>query len=111
VRFVQPLSLGLAIVSWSELGPVQQRFERLLGQWPLTEHWQWDLRGDIGGFGVGSEFAWQVQGMLRWKVKTNMDVVASYRYMQMDYEQDGSSGLLDYNMVMSGPGLGVTFHF
>jgi opacity protein-like surface antigen len=84
----------------------------LLGEWQLTEHWQWDLRGDIGGFGVGSEFAWQVQGILRWKIRSNLDVIASYRYMQVDFEdEDSTTGLLSYDMVNTGPGLGVTFHF
>jgi opacity protein-like surface antigen len=83
----------------------------LLGEWPLTEHLEWDLRGDIGGFGVGSDFAWQVMGTLRWKLRANLDVIASYRYMQVDYENDGPSGLLVYNMVNSGFGVGVTFRF
>ena len=60
----------------------------LLGEWPLSEHWAWDLRADIGGFGVGSDFAWQAQATLRWKVGTNFDVVASYRYMEVDFDQD-----------------------
>ena len=83
----------------------------LLGSWPLTEHLSWDLRADIGGFGVGSDLAWQAMGTLRWKLRENMDVVASYRYMQVDFEQNGPSGLLVYNMVNSGFGLGMTFRF
>ncbi len=83
----------------------------LLGEWPLTQHLEWDLRADIGGFNVGSDLAWQVMGTLRWKLRENWDVLASYRYMQVDYEQNGTSGLLLYNMVNSGFGLGVTFRF
>jgi opacity protein-like surface antigen len=83
----------------------------LLGRWPLTEHLSWDLRGDVGGFSVGSEFAWQVMGTLRWKVRENIDVLASYRYMQVDFEQDDATGLQEYNMVNSGFGIGVTFRF
>jgi opacity protein-like surface antigen len=83
----------------------------LLGEFPLSEHWQWDLRMDIGGFGVGSDFAWQAMGTVRWKLRPNLDVVASYRYMEVDFGQDGNSGLLVYDMVSTGPGLGVTFRF
>jgi opacity protein-like surface antigen len=83
----------------------------LLGEWPLTEHLQWDLRADIGGFNVGSKLAWQVMGVLRWKIRENMDVVASYRYMQVDFEDEGSSGLQTYDMVNTGPGIGMTFRF
>ena len=83
----------------------------LLGQWQLTEHWAWDLRADIGGFGVGSDFAWQAQAILRWKVRPNLDVNASYRYMEVDFDQDETTGLLVYDMINAGPGVGVTFHF
>lgn len=83
----------------------------LLGEFPLTENWQWDLRMDIGGFGVGSDFVWQAMGTLRWKLRPNLDLLASYRYMEVDYEDDGPEGLLVYDMVSTGPGLGVTFRF
>jgi opacity protein-like surface antigen len=83
----------------------------LLGKWPLTEKLEWDLRADIGGFDVGSKFAWQAMVSLRWKVRSNWDVVASYRYMEVDYENDGPDGLLSYDMINTGPGIGVTFRF
>jgi opacity protein-like surface antigen len=83
----------------------------LLGTFPITEKWEWDLRADIGGFGVGSDFAWQAMGTLRWKLRQNLDVVASYRYMEVDFEQSGNSGLLVYDMTNSGFGLGMTFRF
>ena len=83
----------------------------LLGKWPLTEKLEWDLRADIGGFDVGSKFAWQAMVTLRWKIKTNMDVIASYRYMEVDYQNDGPDGLLKYDMINMGPGIGITFNF
>jgi opacity protein-like surface antigen len=83
----------------------------LLGQWPLTEHLEWDLRADIGGFDVGSKLAWQAMASLRWKVRPNMDVVGSYRYLEVDYENDDPIGLTEYKMVNSGFGIGVTFRF
>ncbi|MEO8309489.1 MAG: hypothetical protein ABI616_15775 [Pseudomonadota bacterium] len=83
----------------------------LLGEWPLTEHLEWDLRADIGGFNVGSKFAWQAMATLRWKIRDNWDVVASYRYMQVNFEDDGSSGLQKYDMTIMGPAIGATFRF
>jgi opacity protein-like surface antigen len=83
----------------------------LLGKFPITEKLEWDLRADIGGFGVGSDFAWQAMGTLRWKLRQNLDLLASYRYMEVDFEQSGNSGLLVYDMTNSGFGLGMTFRF
>ena len=83
----------------------------LLGKWPLTEHLEWDLRADIGGFEVGSKLAWQAMASLRWKVRPNMDVVGSYRYMEVNYENDDPIGLMEYKVVNSGLGIGLTFRF
>ena len=83
----------------------------LLGKWPLTEKLEWDLLADIGGLDVGSKFAWQAMVTLRWKIKTSMDVVFSYRYMEVDYQNDGPDGLLKYHMINMGPGIGMTFSF
>ena len=35
--------------------------------WPFADQWSLNLRGDIGGFGVGSDFAWQAIATLRWQ--------------------------------------------
>ncbi len=35
--------------------------------WPLADDWTLNLRGDIGGFGIGSDFAWQGMATLRWQ--------------------------------------------
>jgi hypothetical protein len=58
---------------------------------PFTDRWAVNLKGDVGGFGVGSEFAWQVTVALRWRMNDRWDFSAGYRYMDMDYEDEGGS--------------------
>jgi len=73
--------------------------------------WGITLRGDIGGFGVGSEFAWQMMLLLRWHVTDELDISAGYRYIDVDYEDNGDSGIVKYDVASQGPGIGLTFRF
>jgi hypothetical protein len=76
-----------------------------------NDKWSFTLRGDVGGFGVGSEFAWQGIGTLRWQASDRIGVLGAYRYISMDYENDDRSRAFEYDMSMSGPALGVVFTF
>jgi outer membrane receptor protein involved in Fe transport len=78
---------------------------------PFSETWSANLRGDIGGFGVGSDFAWQGIATLRWQSSPGFGVLAAYRYMAMDYESGKGTDAFKYDMSMSGPALGVVFTF
>lgn len=78
---------------------------------PFAERWAVNLKGDVGGFGVGSEFAWQVTVALRWRLNDRWDFSAGYRYMDVDYEDEGGSGIVVYDMVSQGPGIAATWRF
>ena len=73
--------------------------------------WSATLRGDIGGFGVGSQFAWQGIAALRWQVQPNIGIVGAYRYIDIDYSTGKGSSYFLYDMAISGPALGVAFSF
>jgi hypothetical protein len=85
----------------------------ILGEFPFpfADRWAVNLKGDVGGFGVGSDLAWQVMVSVRWRMNDNWDFSAGYRYMQMDYEDKGGSGIVVYNMTTQGPGIGATWRF
>lgn len=34
----------------------------------LTDRWSLRLAGDVGGFGVGSDFTWAAQGLLDYRL-------------------------------------------
>ena len=79
--------------------------------WPFSEQWSVTLRGDIGGFGVGSDFAWQGAATLRWQSSPRFGVLAAYRYIYADFEDGSGSDFFKYDMAMHGPALGVVFSF
>ena len=78
---------------------------------PFADKWSFTMRGDIGGFGIGSDFAWQGVGTLRWQTSERFGVLGAYRYIDMDYDNGETSNYFEYDMAMSGPALGVVFTF
>jgi hypothetical protein len=78
---------------------------------PLSEAWSLNVYGDIGGFGIGSDFAWQGLVTLRWQLTERTGAVAAYRYMDVDYESGSGSGRFLFDMSFSGPALGLVFTF
>jgi len=78
---------------------------------PITDTWSFSLRGDIGGFGVGSDFAWQGVGVLRWQSSPGFGVVLAYRYLSSDYQEGKGDRKFVYDVATQGPALGVVFTF
>lgn len=79
----------------------------------LSKRWSLIFRGDLGGFGVGSDFTWNLQGGIAWSATEYMSVVAEYRAISVDYS-DGPVGSRDrfaYDTVTHGPVLGLAFRF
>ena len=72
--------------------------------WPK---WVIALEGDIGGFGLGSEFAWNVQGSVGYRFNCNFSVHLGWRVLDVDRED----GDFVYDMTHSGPFFALGFSF
>jgi opacity protein-like surface antigen len=79
--------------------------------WPFADQWTLALRGDIGGFGIGSDFAWQGVATLRWQFSSRTALGVAYRYLDIDYEDGKGDNFFKYDMATSGPAMGVVFTF
>lgn len=70
---------------------------------------KWNAIGylDIGGFGVGSDATWQGQVGLSYAYSGSTQLSLGYRYMKVDYQDDG----FRYSMANDGlyTGLGIRF--
>lgn len=80
-------------------------------QWHLGEKWDLVLRGDIGGFGVGSEFTWNAFGGAAYRFHRGMQVVVGYRGLYQDYETGSGADSFVWDMTLHGPLVGVSFSF
>lgn len=65
------------------------------------------LEGDIGGFGVSSDFTWNVLAAARWNLSRTFGLVAGWRVLDVDYQDGGDV----FDAQLSGPlaGLSITF--
>jgi hypothetical protein len=80
---------------------------------PFSDAWRFDLRGDVGGFGIGSDLSYQLLGTVAWQSGGNVGLVLGYRLIAFDYE-DGERGTRHYeryDLTEQGPVVGVTWRF
>jgi opacity protein-like surface antigen len=73
----------------------------------IAEHWTLVGYADIGGFGIGSDFAWQAALGVNYEFSKTFAGKIGYRYISVDYDKDG----FRYDMANSGLYLGVGIRF
>ena len=73
------------------------------------------LRGDIGGFGVGSDFSWQAVGGYGFDFGTwngiTFSGVIGYRALSVDYAEGEGRRRYEFDMLQHGPVLGLGMRF
>jgi hypothetical protein len=73
------------------------------------------VRGDIGGFGIGSDFSWQAIGGYGFDFGTYSGIVFSgvigYRALSIDYAQGEGRRRYEFDLLQHGPVIGVSMRF
>ena len=77
----------------------------------IKSNWRLGLKGDVGGFGIGSDFAWQVFPHLGYRFGDLFELSGGYRVTGMKYEDGSGDDLFVYDMILFGPQFGFGFHF
>jgi len=67
----------------------------------------YQVRGDIGGFGVGSDFAWQVQAYAGYRFSELFQLTGGYRVIGLDYSDNNFL----YDVTTYGTVLRLGFNF
>ena len=75
----------------------------------LSKAFQLQLRGDIGGFGVGCTFTGQAIVRVNWQVSRVVRLGVGYRWLDQDYEN--GSGTFKWNVLTQGPLVAVGARF
>jgi hypothetical protein len=78
---------------------------------PLSGNWSLSLRGDVGGFGVGSDLT--MHGFAKF-VHRNSETFSwyfGYRYIGYDYETGSGANFQRYDLQQHGPGAGIAWSF
>ena len=78
---------------------------------PVSGKWRFTLRGDVGGFGFGSDFTWHALTKFTYQQSDRFNWYVGYRAIAYDYEEGQGLNYQHYDLVQHGPGAGVAFHF
>jgi len=78
--------------------------------WDMTKQLVFTARADIGGFGIGSEFEWNLMAGVGYRI-SNITFLGAYRIWYAKYENGSGDDLFVYDMTTSGPGLAMVIHF
>jgi hypothetical protein len=101
---------------------VSQQTERLTARWAdpivgaripvdLSSHWWVELSGDMGGFGLGSEFSWTTYAGLTYRVSQLFSLTLAYSLLDVNYAGTVGSREFRWKAHIGGPGLGIRFAF
>lgn len=111
--FVPAVGDPIAASETFDLDGSQDWFEPFIGLrfgYDLTDHWAVMIRGDVGGFGAGSDFAWQVFGGVgyKWYLKGwTISAFGGFRALGQDY----TDGDFTWDVITYGPVVGAQFSF
>lgn len=78
---------------------------------PLESKWRLGIAGDYGGFGIGSDYAWQILPFVGYRFSRLFGLGLSYRVLSMKYETGSADDLFVYDMTTFGLQIGAAFHF
>jgi hypothetical protein len=78
---------------------------------PGSGHWNASILAMIGGFGVGSDVAWQVYPKVVYRFSPKFGMGLAYRALAMDYTTGTGNQEFRYDLTTFGPQLGLEFRF
>ena len=78
---------------------------------PINDKWFFTARGNIGGFGVGSDLAWQLQADVGYRPSDSWYFAFGYRIIDFDYDDGSGADRFVYDMQLFGPVLKLGFTF
>jgi hypothetical protein len=78
---------------------------------PINDHWFFQARGNVGGFGVGSELMWQIMADVGYRPSQKWFFTFGYRIIDIDYDSGGGPDRFVYDMQTFGPVARIGFEF
>ncbi|HEY8519640.1 MAG TPA: hypothetical protein VIN61_06145 [Gammaproteobacteria bacterium] len=74
---------------------------------PFADNWSFTLRGDVGGFGLGADSAWQLVARFNLTFGDQLGVIFGYRIIDVDYEDGEGATRFLFDVQSSGPVIGI----
>jgi hypothetical protein len=77
----------------------------------INDKWLFQFRGDVGGFGIGSDLTWQMQAYAGYQFTKVFQLTAGYRVLSTNYIKGEDSDQFTFNMKEFGPVIRFGFNF
>jgi hypothetical protein len=77
----------------------------------INDKWLFQFRGDLGGFGIGSDFTWQLQAYAGYRFTKVFQLSAGYRVLSIDYQKGEQPKEFVFDLNEFGPALRFGFNF
>jgi hypothetical protein len=77
----------------------------------INNKWLFQFRGDVGGFGIGSDITWQLGGYMGYRFTKVFQLTGGYRILSMDYNKDVKNTQFVFNVDEFGPVIRLGFNF
>lgn len=77
----------------------------------FADKWFLQLYGDIGGFGVSSDFTWQGLALIDFQPWKYVSIIAGYRAIGTDYETGSGPDNFLYDVIIHGPVVGFNIRW
>ena len=77
----------------------------------LGNGWGFDLQGDIGGFGIGSDFSWNLRAGVQYRPWRLMSIDLGIKLTDVDYTKGSGTDRFAFDGLLWGPYFALTFYF
>ncbi|MEQ1586452.1 MAG: hypothetical protein ABL895_11270 [Cyclobacteriaceae bacterium] len=77
----------------------------------IKDKWLVKFHGDLGGFGVGSDFTWQLQAYAGYRFTKLFQLTGGYRILSTDYNKGSGVKQFIFNVNEYGPVIRFGFNF
>lgn len=71
--------------------------------------WWLQARADVGGFGIGSDFAWNAAALVGYELSGYARLFLGYRALDFDFADGSGQDRVEYDVRFWGPLVGVSF--
>jgi hypothetical protein len=78
---------------------------------PISDRWSFKFGGDIGGFGIGSDFSWQAIALFDYRFGKSNSAIFGWRHLDWDYDDGYGIQRFEMDTYMTGPIIGLRFRF
>jgi hypothetical protein len=78
---------------------------------PRDKRFHGTLIADVGGFGIGSDFTWQLFPTVGVRLAKWASFEAGWRFLATDYKTGEGADRFEYDMLYQGPVVGFAFRF